>query len=190
MWTHLRIQCFRYWATLDDDQQMRFGHDFEDKSTANDPDSSSVSFSLLSGFDKEACRLMTTKYFILSEKPLREIEAPGFGLYLSTLCPKFEPSSRITSVRDIFQLYLDEKKELKNYFFANQQRISITTDTWTLVNNMGYMVVTGHWVLQKRIVGFFQIANHKGDGIGKLIETCLLDWGIKRFMTIPVDMWQ
>lgn len=55
---------------------------------------------------------------------------------------------------------MDENKELKNYFFANHQRISITTDTWTLVNNMGYMVLTGHWVdvnwvLQKKDTKFF-----------------------------------
>ncbi|KAH9707839.1 BED-type domain-containing protein [Citrus sinensis] len=55
-----------------------------------------------------------------------------------------------------------------------------------------YMVITAHfidaeWVLHKRILSFTPIANHKGDGIGKLIETCLIDWGIERLFTITVD---
>ncbi|KAH9672415.1 BED-type domain-containing protein [Citrus sinensis] len=55
-----------------------------------------------------------------------------------------------------------------------------------------YMVITAHfidaeWVLHKRILSFTPIANHKGDGIGKLIEACLIDWGIERLFTITVD---
>ena len=55
-----------------------------------------------------------------------------------------------------------------------------------------YMVITAHfidmdWVLHKRILGFCVIPNHKGETIGKLIETCLLDWGIERVCTITVD---
>ena len=46
------------------------------------------------------------------------------------------------------------------------------------------MVITAHffdveWVLHKRILSFTPIANHKGDDIGKLIETCLIDCGIE-----------
>ncbi|KAH9718024.1 BED-type domain-containing protein [Citrus sinensis] len=40
---------------------------------------------------------------------------------------------------------------------------------------------------EKRILSFTPIANHKGDGIGKLIEACLIDWGIERLFTITVD---
>ena len=41
--------------------------------------------------------------------------------------------------------------------------------------------------LYKRILSFTPITNHKGDGIEKLIETCLIDWGIERLFTITVD---
>lgn len=54
------------------------------------------------------------------------------------------------------------------------------------------MVITAHfidaeWVLHKRILSFTPIANHKEDGIRKLIEACLIDWGIERLFTIIVD---
>ena len=47
--------------------------------------------------------------------------------------------------------------------------------------------VDDEWKLQKRILNFCQIANHKGDTIGKLIESCLLEWHIEKVFTITMD---
>ncbi|KAH9671556.1 BED-type domain-containing protein [Citrus sinensis] len=85
-----------------------------------------------------------------------------------------------------------EKWLLKSVLGASKQRVCITTDTWTSIQMSNYMVITAHfidaeWVLYKRILSFTLIANHKRDGIGKLIETCLIDWGIERLFTITVD---
>ncbi|KAK2643063.1 hypothetical protein Ddye_024826 [Dipteronia dyeriana] len=41
--------------------------------------------------------------------------------------------------------------------------------------------------LQKRILSFRQIVDHKGDSIGKCIENVLLEWGIDKVFTITVD---
>ncbi|KAK2645509.1 hypothetical protein Ddye_020704 [Dipteronia dyeriana] len=41
--------------------------------------------------------------------------------------------------------------------------------------------------LQKRILSFSQIVDHKGDSIGKCIENVLLKWGIDKVFTITVD---
>ncbi|KAA0041565.1 putative transposase [Cucumis melo var. makuwa] len=54
------------------------------------------------------------------------------------------------------------------------------------------MVITAHfidddWNLHKRILNFCQVANHKGDTIGRAIEKCLEGWGIDRLFTITVD---
>ncbi|CAL8092176.1 unnamed protein product [Prunus armeniaca] len=54
------------------------------------------------------------------------------------------------------------------------------------------MVLTAHfidddWVLNKRILNFCVIPNHKGDTIGRLVETCLNGWGIDKVFTISVD---
>ncbi|KZV58265.1 hypothetical protein F511_01116 [Dorcoceras hygrometricum] len=72
------------------------------------------------------------------------------------------------------------------------QRVSITTDTCTSIQNINYMVITVHflddnWKLHKRIINFIKITSHKGDGIGKVLETCLSDWGIDKVFTITVD---
>lgn len=54
------------------------------------------------------------------------------------------------------------------------------------------MVITAHfidseWKLQKRILNFCTLPDHKGETIGKVIESCLLEWGIERVFTITVD---
>ena len=36
-------------------------------------------------------------------------------------------------------------------------------------------------------MNFFPIANHKGDTIDRVVESCLLKWGIDRLFTITVD---
>ena len=47
-------------------------------------------------------------------------------------------------------------------------------------SNVNFIVVMAHfideeWFLHKRVFTFTPISNHKGDGIGKLIENCLID---------------
>ena len=54
------------------------------------------------------------------------------------------------------------------------------------------MVLTAHfidseWKMQKKILNFCQISNHKGEIIGKTIEACLKEWGIEKVSTITVD---
>ncbi|KAA0055499.1 transposase [Cucumis melo var. makuwa] len=54
------------------------------------------------------------------------------------------------------------------------------------------MVITAHfidddWNLHKRFLNFCQVANYKGDTIGRAIEKCLEGWGIDRLFTVTVD---
>ncbi|KAL0536677.1 hypothetical protein IC582_025637 [Cucumis melo] len=89
-------------------------------------------------------------------------------------------------------MYMKEKKKLKNALTRSGQRVCLTTDTWTSVQNINYMVLTAHfidddWNLHKRILNFCQVANHKGDTIGRAIEKCLEGWGIDRLFTVTVD---
>lgn len=43
------------------------------------------------------------------------------------------------------------------------------------------------WKIQKRIINLFQALENKGETIGKFAETCLLDWGIDKILTITID---
>jgi hypothetical protein len=70
-----------------------------------------------------------------------------------------------------------KKKALKG------QRLYLTTDTWTSIQKINHMCLTAHWIdegwnLNKRILNFCQVFNHKGETIGQVIKSCLLEWRI------------
>ncbi|KAI4328613.1 hypothetical protein L6164_020951 [Bauhinia variegata] len=85
-----------------------------------------------------------------------------------------------------------EKGKLKECLKKSCVRACLTTDCWTSIQNISYMYLTIHfiderWRLQKRILNFSQIDNHKGEIIGKEIDRCLREWGIENTFTITVD---
>ncbi|KAL5744308.1 hypothetical protein ACOSP7_027168 [Xanthoceras sorbifolium] len=132
-------------------------------------------------FNKKECRRALAEMIIIDELPFRFVENRGFQRFYSLLCPTFEVPSRRT-IKAILKKRLRESKV----------RVSLTTDTWTSIKNINYMVVTAHfidsdWQLQKRILSFTQIGDHKKDSIGRSIENILLEWGIEIVFTITVD---
>jgi hypothetical protein len=144
------------------------------------------------GFSKEACRLACARMVVVDELPFSFVEGMGFRHFCTIACPKFDLPSRRTIIRDIHQLHLSEKLELRKNFTTQRQRVSLTTDIWTSIQNINYMSLTAHyidsnWMLQKRILNFCVIPNHKGETIGKVIESCLQEWGIDKVFTITVD---
>ncbi|KAI8571816.1 hypothetical protein RHMOL_Rhmol01G0148700 [Rhododendron molle] len=110
--------------------------------------------------------------------------------FCKALQPKFEPISRYTVARDVVKIVNKEKAKLMNVLRGHG--ISLTTDTWTLIQNLNYMCLTAHfidddWKLHKKILNFCIVDDHKGDTIGKKIEACLLEWNIGGVFTITVD---
>lgn len=102
----------------------------------------------------------------------------------------FKIPSRWTIARDCLKEYKEEGSKLKH--ILKDQIVSITTDTWTSVQNVNYMCLTTYWVdddwvLKKKIINFCPIANHKGVTIGKLVYACLQKWGIEKVFTVTVD---
>ncbi|CAI0449146.1 unnamed protein product [Linum tenue] len=72
------------------------------------------------------------------------------------------------------------------------QRVCLTTDTWTSVQNLNYMCLTSHWIddqwkLHKKVLSFPTIPNHKGETIGLSIMNCLKEWEIEKIFTVTVD---
>ncbi|KAK3188999.1 hypothetical protein Dsin_028560 [Dipteronia sinensis] len=146
----------------------------------------------VSKFYQLRCKRALAEMLILDELPFRFVENRGFRRFCFELCPLFDLPSRRTIVRELYQLYIDEKMKLKKYFSRSKVRVCLTTNTWTSIQNINYMVVTAHfidydWQLQKRILSFSQIVDHKGDSIGKCIENVLIEWGIDKVFTITVD---
>jgi hypothetical protein len=141
-------------------------------------------------FNIEDCRKALAEMVIVDEMPFKTVEGVGFKRYSKVLQPKFELPSRITVARDCWQRYIEEKPKLKKVLA--KQRICLTTDTWTSNQNLNYMCLTAHWIddewkLQRRILNYCSVADHKGVTLGKRVEECLLEWGIDRLFTITVD---
>lgn len=152
---------------------------------------SNVSFKLVE-FNQLECRMELAKMIIIDELPFKHVEGVGFKGFMSRAQPRLKIPSRVTVAKDCMELYKEEKVILRSLLSLNQQMVSLTTDTWTSIQNMNYMCVTGHfidegWELQKKILGFGLIANHRGDTIGKALEKCLKDWGITKLCTVTVD---
>ena len=85
---------------------------------------------------------------------------------------------------------MKNKKLLKNHL--KNERLCLTINTWSSVQNYNYICLTTHWIdqnwkLHKQILNFCQVPNHKGSTIGRVIESCLLDWDIEHVLAITVD---
>ncbi|XP_010530487.1 PREDICTED: zinc finger BED domain-containing protein RICESLEEPER 2-like [Tarenaya hassleriana] len=144
------------------------------------------------GFSQEACRRATIKMVIMDELPFAFVEGAGFKLFCSVACPSFVIPSRKVVAKEIYQFFLSEKASLKGLLNENKQRISLTTDIWTSITTVSYMVITAHfidstWRLNRKIIGFAPISNHKGETIANQLERCLKDWGVDKVFTITVD---
>ncbi|XP_050365546.1 zinc finger BED domain-containing protein RICESLEEPER 4-like [Argentina anserina] len=134
----------------------------------------------------EAC----VEMIVIDELPFSFVDKLGFNIFCQRVCPSFEKTSRRTVCRRFLNMYGIQKHALKKSLKA--YRLSLTTDTWTSVQNINYMVLTAHfvdadWKMHKRILNFSMIQNHQGPTIGKLIESCLVQWGIEKVMCVTVD---
>ncbi|CAL5429095.1 unnamed protein product [Camellia sinensis] len=143
-------------------------------------------------FEQDACRDALAQMIVKDELPFRFVEREGFRHFCSVMQPNFRKLSRITVARDCVTLFSNEKKKLRNLFMKSNQRICLTTDSWTSLQNVSYMCLTAHfidkdWKLHKRILSFCVISSHKGEAIGRAVEACLIDWGIEKLCTLTVD---
>ncbi|XP_062005944.1 zinc finger BED domain-containing protein RICESLEEPER 2-like [Rosa rugosa] len=134
----------------------------------------------------EAC----VEMIVIDELPFTFVEKKGFNRFCTRVCPLFKVPSRRKLVTNFLRMYDAQKKELIKILKA--YRVCLTTDTWTSVQNINYMVLTAHfvdvdWKMHKRVINFCVIQNHQGATIGRLIESCLLQWEIERVLTITVD---
>ncbi|XP_050896669.1 zinc finger BED domain-containing protein RICESLEEPER 2-like [Lathyrus oleraceus] len=131
-------------------------------------------------------------FVVLDEQPFSVVEGEGFNFHSKVMQPQFTIPSRRTVARDCFQLHLDEEQKLKAFFKSDCNRLVLTIDCWTSIQNLNYLTLTTHfvdneWKYQKIIISFVVILNHKGETVGRKIEEVLKDWGIRNVSTINVD---
>ncbi|KAL4290808.1 hypothetical protein GQ457_14G015550 [Hibiscus cannabinus] len=167
--------------------------DFESKTKCNaDGTIETVSVPKLWRFDQEKIREALAKMVILDELPFSFVEREGFRMFCKIAIPDFIPPSRTSITRDCYALFIEKRRTLKNFFKNLSSRVCLTTDTWTSAQNLSYMCLTAHfiddtWKLHKMIINFCPIAGHSGELIGRAVEKCLLEWGLKRILTVTVD---
>ena len=92
--------------------------------------------------------------------------------------------------RDVIGIYDVEREKLR--WALKGYRVCLTTNTWTSIQKLCYMSLTGYfidddWKLHKRILNFCQVEDHKRETTGKKIEMCLCEWGINGIFTLTVD---
>ncbi|KAL9667777.1 hypothetical protein QQ045_002145 [Rhodiola kirilowii] len=121
-------------------------------------------------WSEQGCREAAVKMIVMDELSFSFIEKEGFRYFCRYTVPDWHVPSRRVICKQFLKMYAAEKakltKELKGHCLC------LTTDTWTSVQNINYMVV---------------IPNHRGESIGCLLEDCLLEWGVDRVLTISVD---
>ena len=84
---------------------------------------------------------------ILHEYPFSIVEHIGFRSYSASLQPMFKMVIRNTIKRDILSIYDFENDKSMQQIDKNQNKISITTDMWTLQNKRrGFVIVTTHFI--------------------------------------------
>ncbi|XP_019169717.1 PREDICTED: zinc finger BED domain-containing protein RICESLEEPER 2-like [Ipomoea nil] len=117
-------------------------------------------------FNQESIRRALVEMIIIDELPFRFVEGIGFRRFIAIACPRFIVPSRWTISRDNLVVYDDERLKLKQLLRGSSHRVSITTDSWTSIQRINYMVVTAHfidskWKLHKKILAFVPVTSHK-----------------------------
>ncbi|CAA0824225.1 Unknown protein [Striga hermonthica] len=144
----------------------------------------------ISDFNQKRLDNMCVKWIIKAEMPFRTVEQLDFKEFIHDLQPRYKIPNRRKIAKDVWSLFCEEKAKIKS--IIGDLRVSITTDTWTSIQNINYMVVTAHFIdsdfhLHKRVLNFCKITSHKGEDIGRCLEEKLVEWGISKVFTVTVD---
>ncbi|KAL1188280.1 putative AC transposase [Cardamine amara subsp. amara] len=144
-------------------------------------------------YDPKLFSRSINEMIVLNELPFSFVESEGFRRFCFNVVLVYKHISRRTATKEIAAMYFQQKTCLKRLLMDDNTRVSLTTDIWTApTTSYSYMVVTVHWIdanwqLQKRIISFRPIIDHRGATIAAQLLECLDEWGIKKIFTITVD---
>ena len=131
---------------------------------------------------------------IMHEYPFNIVEHEYMVDFIKSLRPNFSIKSRITTRKEIMDLYLEQKDILYGCLKNVQCCFSATMDMWTSCQNKSYMCVTLHWIddewrIQKRIVGFFHVAgSHTGQRLSQTFTELMVKWYVeKKLFSLTLD---
>ncbi|XP_060968418.1 zinc finger BED domain-containing protein RICESLEEPER 2-like [Cannabis sativa] len=161
LWAHVERKCKKYpfsdWVEQNKRQQSTIDRFTKNKTTTCNEEAVASS-GLPLRFNQNLVRKAIAEYIIMDELPFRHVDGKGFQKLIKLFFDDFQFPSRFTVARDIYQLFLDRKKELKAML-----------------------------KMQKRIINFLKVPSHKGDLVEKELINCLDEWGISKVFAVTVD---
>ena len=75
------------------------------------------------------------------------------------------------------------KQDLQNELQTLDSHVCLTSDMWTSIQNLGYLVITAHYItpdfkIKKKIISFKEVMYpHTGFAIEEKLVSCLTEWG-------------
>ncbi|XP_022003077.1 zinc finger BED domain-containing protein RICESLEEPER 2-like [Helianthus annuus] len=144
-------------------------------------------------FDNARIREVIAHMIMIHELPFNFVEYDLFNVVMKEANPAFNKISRASARQDCISSYDIGRKRIQK-LLNTVSRVSITTDMWTSVQNIHYMVVTCRFVdsdfqLRKCILNFVDISPpYTGLGIYDCLFKCLKEWKVeKKVATLIVD---
>ena len=144
-------------------------------------------------FDNARMREVISHMVMVHELPFNLVEYDLFNVMMKEANPAFTKISRATVKQDCISSYEIGRKRIQKQL-NTVNRVSITTDLWTSVQNIHYMVVTCHFVdsdfkLHKYILNFVDVPPpYSGVRIYDCLFKCLKEWKIEtKVASLTVD---
>ena len=75
------------------------------------------------------------------------------------------------------------KQDLQNELQTLDCHVCLTSDMWTSIQNLGYLVITAHYItpdfkIKKKTISFKEVKYpHTGFAIEETLVSCLTEWG-------------
>ena len=116
---------------------------------SDDADGANSNSLIIVSYNESMCREALAKMIIVDELQLKFVEHEGLRHYSRVQQPRFTISTRTTIARDYIRLYTMERAqrgEVEIFLEKSTQRTSLTTNTWTWIQNINYMCFTAHFI--------------------------------------------
>lgn len=131
---------------------------------------------------------------IMHEYPFCMVEHEYFVDFIKSLRPSFAFKCRITTRKEILEMFEAKKKVMYDELKSVSNRISTTMDMWTSNQNKGYMCITAHWIdenwlMQKRILRFIHVkGQHTGTRLASEFVKGVMSMNIeKKLFALTLD---
>lgn len=129
--------------------------------------------------------------FVKSEFPFQFVESEDFRDFVWSLQPQFEVSSRTMLRREILELYGEEKTKFEFFQSKEYERVCLTTNLCTSIQNLNYMCLTVYfidndWKLHKKSLNFSQTTDIQGS---LLLNILRFVWIIESWSESLISLW-